>query len=352
MYDQAYNVESTSSVASPPPRSGDRGDGLTPHYFNDWDRLELPALRDDAVQPMSSKGGLLPPEMWENIARNANTAHYWYDEMSLTRKNMGSFALVCRWWALKWRPLMFATVTLKCARDVQDLAEFLPFETPHIPSMGKYIKKLVVQQTLDPDRKEWQPWLHTVHILLHRSLLHRGSTLTLHVQFDTHNVNPMPVYMDSPSVPVSSHKLLPQALPMLRPHCQDLTISEMHFHSPLDISRLLSKVRVSRSLTLRYMKWSWDAAKTYKPAPVTIYHLRVFRKVDDDIWNGHFRFIAARKIGDTIHEMAEHDINNVINFLSQLGVGNCTYVVEEATSREGHACKLSIKLVFGVEWGD
>lgn len=320
--------------------------------------LRPPALRDDNAKSMPSKGTSLPPEIWYHIVQNATIVSESNPDdrrRGVTRKNMCSLALVCRYWAGMWRPLIFATTTLGCVKHVQDLAELLLFETPHVPSVGKYVKELVILQRYHPPVK-WQPWLHTVYILLHQSLLCRGSTLTVHVEFDDNSTPAVDLddrrrLENTHFTKRSSHDLLPQSILQLRPRCQDLVIKRTRFRSDRDIVRLLSGVRASLRLTLE--DTVWDTADIRRPTPVTIRYLSISGAVRNKSASpaSAFRLIASRKIGDAIYELIEQDIKAVINILVALRAeSRCQYIVEEATGRQGHACKLLTKPVFGPEW--
>lgn len=283
-------------------------------------------VRDLELKP--SKGATIPPELWEPIVQNTEVG------TTVTKRDIGSFVLVCRWWAVRWRRHFFETAKLKNEKDVHTLVELLRFETPYIPSMRTYIKKLFISHTqpkAKPDK--WLPWLHTVYMLLHKPLLRKSPALTICME-----LRDIPYGFDPTSkVKRTVHHIFPQPTPTLHPRCHDLELTSLRFISILDVSRLLQKLPVSRSLKLTDVLW--ESTRPYRPTPVTIRSLSLS---DGTQYVDAFGLIACRKIGNTIYEMADVDMV-AVNEILRAAEGSprkqrISYLVEESNGASGHAC--------------
>lgn len=116
----------------------------------------------------------LPEELFERILDFIEFRDIYHEDIvQMSKKDIGSCALVCRYWAHRCRPRIFKELTLRCRKDVQELCKLL--DEPNTKILT-YISDIILHH-----QGTGEPWVHLVPILLRPRLSDNFAWLVLKV---------------------------------------------------------------------------------------------------------------------------------------------------------------------------
>jgi hypothetical protein len=102
-----------------------------------------------------------PSELLENILRWLDASvDYIEDQMWLTKRELGSCSLVCRYWTGKLQPRIFLRLRLQNKEDALALVRFIKAETGEL-NVRQYIRALTIEQAASS-----RTWAHLVTLAL------------------------------------------------------------------------------------------------------------------------------------------------------------------------------------------
>lgn len=157
--------------------------------------------------------------------------------LHITKKQLSSCSMTCRYWANKCRPNIFHDLTLSSRTDARTLLSFI--EDPE-SKIGSWIASLALKQ-----REPSIPWTHLIYAS--RSLLDHGVSIT-------HELSG-----SSPKLPLrirSLHPSVPRPLPLLFHRCHDVHLLDLHFQSFLDLVDLTGQLTDPVSLRCTNLTWT------------------------------------------------------------------------------------------------
>ena len=176
-----------------------------------------------------------------------NEPDYYHGPRHMYRKNIARCARTCRYWAQRCRSELFACLTLKRARDAEQLLTFLRDTKSDV---GIYIRTL----TLYPVIAE-PPWIHLVPIRVLPLCPSReeAEPPTIHLSFSCPRfmrpckscLGPS-VYATLPRQGVPSTLFLP---------VRSLTLCRLDFNGYSQLSHLIADFPLLRSLELEIVNW-------------------------------------------------------------------------------------------------
>lgn len=146
--------------------------------------------------------------------------------LKLSKRQLGSCALTCRFWAKILRPEIFRRLVLRTAEDGRLFREFI--ESPASPDLD--IAQLVGYIRIECDLSQ-QPWVHMV--FMSGSKLVSIDEIHLSVSYPS-GASPPPIR--------SIHHALPRTLPLWPPHVQTLHLHGLSFADFSSINRFIRSI--------------------------------------------------------------------------------------------------------------
>ncbi|KAJ3556270.1 hypothetical protein NM688_g2117 [Phlebia brevispora] len=186
------------------------------------------------------------------------------NHVTLSKRELGQIALVCRHWSDLMQPKIFEKITLRHRVDVESL---LPLVLNPTTRITKYIKH--IQGSFSITIHPYSPWLHVISL----RVLPR-----LHVESIKFNLS-----IEGPASSkqhiTSIHGSVPRHFPWFSRGIEKLELSNLHFKQFEHFSRLLKELTSLERLKCRQV--TWDISPDYQIPQVTSYLSRpAFSKVD------------------------------------------------------------------------
>ncbi|KAI0701972.1 hypothetical protein BC835DRAFT_146342 [Cytidiella melzeri] len=170
--------------------------------------------------------------------------------LNITKAQLSSCSLTCRYWASRCRPLLFREIKLASREDAQTLLHLLQ---PPNSEFGVWLRFLVLIQKVPS-----YPWTHLIYMQLsdripkYIAITHvlEGNTSSLHT---TQNIQFL-------------HPSLPRTLPASLFRCFDVHLINLRFRSAFELVDLVGKLHACSFLRCKDVSWAGpvDAAPRLK----------------------------------------------------------------------------------------
>lgn len=215
---------------------------------------------------MHASGVDIPPELFEHLLwhvqlesdplvprGSAETA----TAVAVSKRTLGTFALVCRYFASLCRPRLFNGILLKSYNDLRECMALIDASGLTLTSISVYIRTVMVEPNADS-----RPWLH----LLRVDLLSRLSrSVIIHLRIS------QPFFYAGLS-PRTIQQGLPHAIPRALSCISSLTLHSLHFEQGRECIRIILELSLLVSLRLQEVTWGST------PEPSTFH--RVNKRID------------------------------------------------------------------------
>ena len=219
---------------------------------------------------MRATGADIPPELFEHLLwhielqndpliprRSAELA----TAVAVSKRTLGTCALVCRYFARMCRPRLFHGILLKHHTDLLGCVTLLDASRPTLTSISVYIRKVMVEPSANN-----RPWLH----LLKTDLLHRLSRSVI-----IHLLIRDPFFYAGLS-PRTLQQGLPHSIPRSLSSLSSLTLSSLHFENGRECIRLIIELPMITSLRLENVTWDIPPElSTFRRVHKSIDYIRV-----------------------------------------------------------------------------
>lgn len=198
---------------------------------------------------MHPTGADIPPELFQYLLdyilvegdpllsrRDRGSA----EAVAESKRVLGTFALVSRYFARICRPRLFQGILLKNIDDLRGCLALIKQSPPSLPSIATYIRKIKVEV-----RSGEKPWLH----LIKREILPQVLGFALiHLTVDASYF-----YSNSPRRTIQQG--LPRTIPRVLSYLSHLTLQNLHFKSGCECVRLITELPLITSLRLDNVTW-------------------------------------------------------------------------------------------------
>ena len=155
----------------------------------------------------------------------------------LTRRQVSSCSLTCRYWSDNCRQILFRDLTLTSLDDARTLITFVKTPGSNIKSWLRFLTLIQTEPSV--------PWTHLIYMhLLH--VLPRSLVLT-HQLKSGPSTGPLRIR--------SLHYAIPRQIPGLFLRCSELHITDLHFRSFLDLIELIGKMKGLVILRCQNLTW-------------------------------------------------------------------------------------------------
>lgn len=178
-----------------------------------------------------SLGARLPEEILQAILVRLDDDYGWGPPTP--KRGLASCSLVCRHWAKTIRPLLFETLILRSASDLEQLLAFLAAPAPLGRALTRYIGALYMSE--DCASSNCISWSHQVSLRLPRLL----SYPSLHCTFSGRTPG------SSDSAPSFRRPPLPRQLPARTCAFHQVTLSGLQLSSMRDLADLVRDLQPS-----------------------------------------------------------------------------------------------------------
>ncbi|KIP01453.1 hypothetical protein PHLGIDRAFT_355851 [Phlebiopsis gigantea 11061_1 CR5-6] len=152
------------------------------------------------------------------------------------KRGLAACSLTCRYWAPAVRAVLFRTLILRSADDLDQLIAFLGSSTAIAPPISSLVQFVRIEMDGSPQR----PWLHHLNKL--DKDLNFSRSCALRALYDVSIVN------DGEAAPpkvmhIFPFQFLPRSPPLACPPIHSLCLDRLHLRQPRDLLRAISSIR-------------------------------------------------------------------------------------------------------------
>lgn len=225
------------------------------------------------IEPMRPTGADIPPELFEYLLEYVSLKadplvsrreREFVEAVAESKRILGTFSLVSRYFARVCRPRLFHGILLKNIDDLRGCRALIEQSSPLLPSIATFIRKIKVEAGLGE-----KPWLH----LIRAEILPRVSRFALvHLTVDASYF-----YSNLPTRTIQQG--LPRTIPRTFSCLSHLTLRDLHFQSGSECVRIVTELPLILSLRLEHVTWdSHPDQMTFRRVNKRIAYVRVVEK--------------------------------------------------------------------------
>ncbi|KAF7794410.1 hypothetical protein EIP86_005544 [Pleurotus ostreatoroseus] len=206
-----------------------------------WPRHPDPIIHPSYAETRRLTGGDIPIEIVQRIAEVLSVKGASRLEPAAHKRDLAACALMCRAWVPICQAKLFDEITLRCARDVHELLDFLMDPTSNI---RHYIQDLHIP----PQALAGTPWIHHLSSL-YPYLPNLPREIEGYRNIDSPIVHTVNGPLARGRGPLRSiHQALPRAPPIFSSYIQKLCLNKLHFRKFNDLADLVAELRDLRYL--------------------------------------------------------------------------------------------------------
>lgn len=201
-----------------------------------WPHASEPMTHSSYAETRPITGGDIPIEVVHRIAETLSVDGASHRRPVMRKRELAACALMCRNWTPVCQAKIWNRITLRCARDVQELLNFLMDPTCRVRG---YILDLQVP----PQKLAGPPWIH--HLAsLYPYLPHLPRRTQGYRNIDSPIVHTLTGPLRRGLGPLRSiHQALPRAPPVFSSYIQEVHLADVHFRRFDDLADFVAELR-------------------------------------------------------------------------------------------------------------